>query len=151
MQSKFLAGKLHGIQVTETKLHYHGSITLDLDFIEAAGMRPLEFVCIWNKANGNRFETYVLPGKRGSGVCCLNGAAAHLVTEGDEVIVASYRYVDRETAVAPISARVVIFSAANTIERIIRQEVNVATGEFTEIELPQCLQPSRQVEALNVS
>jgi aspartate 1-decarboxylase len=151
MQSKFLAGKLHGIQVTETKLHYHGSITPDLDFIEAAGMRPLEFVCIWNKANGNRFETYVLPGERGSGVCCLNGAAAHLVTEGDEVIVASYRYVERDAIHKPIAANVVIFGKRNTIERVIEQEVNVATGEFRETERVPRSQPSRHVEALNVS
>ncbi len=151
MQTKFLAGKLHGIQVTETKLHYHGSITLDVDFIEAAGMRPLEFVCIWNKGNGNRLETYVLPGERGSRVCCLNGAAAHLVSEGDEVIVASYRYIDRETEHKPIAANVVIFGRQNTIERIVEQEVNPLTGEFRETERMTRSQPARPVEAINVS
>ena len=73
--TEIIAGKLHGIRVTESKLNYHGSITIDTDILEAAHMLPLEFVYIWNKATGERISTYVLPGERGSGVCCLNGAA----------------------------------------------------------------------------
>ena len=71
--TEVIAAKLHGIRVTESKLNYHGSITIDADILEAAHMLPLEFVYIWNKATGARISTYVLPGKRGSGVCCLNG------------------------------------------------------------------------------
>ena len=135
MKTKFLAGKLHCIKVTQTELDYHGSITLDRNFLEAAGMNPLEFVCIWNKANGKRFETYIIPGERRSKVCCLNGAAAHLVNEGDEVIIASYRYVDREVGDKIISARVVIFKEDNEIEMVLEQKTNTETGEFDEIDL----------------
>jgi aspartate 1-decarboxylase len=135
MQTKFLAAKLHCLRVTQTELNYHGSITLDKNFIEAAGMKPLEFVCIWNKANGNRFETYIIPGKRGSKVCCLNGAAAHLVNKGDEVIIASYRYVDIETEEQTISARIVIFGEGNEIEKIIVQKTGIRNGDFNESEL----------------
>ena len=135
MRTKFLAAKLHCTRVTQTELNYHGSITLDREFLEVSGMKPLEFVCIWNKANGKRFETYILPGKSGSKVCCLNGAAAHLVNEGDEVIIASYRYVDIEAEEKTISARVVIFGEGNQIENVIEQKTNIKTGDFEESEL----------------
>ena len=135
MKTKFLAAKLHCVRVTQTELNYHGSITLDRNFLEAACMKPLEFVCIWNKANGKRFETYILPGKRGSKVCCLNGAAAHLVNEGDEVIIASYRYVDIEAEEQIISARIVIFGEGNEIEKALFQKTDIKTGDFNEGEL----------------
>lgn len=135
MQTKFLAGKLHCVRVTQTELNYHGSITLDRNFLESAGMKPLEFVCIWNKANGERIETYILPGDKGSKVCCLNGAAAHLVNEGDEVIIASYRYVDIESEEKTISARIVIFGEDNEIEEVLVQKTDIKTGGFSESEL----------------
>ena len=72
---RVVGAKLHGIVVTESKLNYHGSITIDTDILEAARLLPLEYVYIWNKHSGSRIETYVLPGPRGSGVVCLNGAA----------------------------------------------------------------------------
>ena len=145
MRTKFLAAKLHCTRVTQTELNYHGSITLDKEFLEISGMKPLEFVCIWNKANGKRFETYILPGKRGSKVCCLNGAAAHLVNEGDEVLVASYRYVDIEAEEKTISARVVLFGEGNEIENVIEQKTNIKTGDFDESELESLVykDPSR--------
>ena len=135
MKTKFLAAKLHCIKVTQTDLNYHGSITLDRNFLEASGMRPLEFVYIWNKANGNRFQTYILPGKTGSKICCLNGAAAHLVNEGDEVIIASYRYVDIEAKEKTISARIVIFGEDNEMEKVLEQKMKIETGDFNESEL----------------
>ena len=73
MKKKFLSVKLHCVRVTQTELNYHGSITLDRNFLEASGMKPLEFVCIWNKGNGKRFETYILPGKKGSKIFHLPG------------------------------------------------------------------------------
>src|SRR5690606_5635380 len=73
---KVVRGKLHGIRVTGADLNYHGSITLDPDHCEAAGILPMEFVDIWNKASGARISTYVIYGERGSRCCILNGAAA---------------------------------------------------------------------------
>lgn len=80
---KIVAGKLHGIHVTEANLNYHGSITLDPDHCEAAGILPMEFVEIWNKNSGARISTYVILGERGSRCCILNGespAPASLAT-----------------------------------------------------------------------
>lgn len=93
-QLKMVGPKLHGIKVTEAKLNYHGSVTIDSDILEAAGLLPMEFVYIWNKNSGTRISTYVLPGERGSGVCCLNGAAARSCQVGDEVIITSERMIN---------------------------------------------------------
>src|SRR5215813_12915704 len=86
---KVLGGKLHGIRVTEANLDYHGSITLDPDHCDAAGILPLEFVEIWNKTTGARISTYVIHGERGSACCVLNGAAARTCQVGDELIIAA--------------------------------------------------------------
>ncbi|HEY9572870.1 MAG TPA: aspartate 1-decarboxylase, partial [Pusillimonas sp.] len=82
---KVVRGKLHGIRVTGADLDYHGSITLDPDHCEAAGILPMEFVDIWNKNSGARISTYVIYGERGSRCCILNGAAARTCQRGDEV------------------------------------------------------------------
>ncbi|MHC4940238.1 MAG: aspartate 1-decarboxylase [Planctomycetota bacterium] len=82
--------KLHGAHVTEADLNYRGSITIDRELIEAVGMLPHEKVQIVNKANGARFETYVIEGSPGSGCICVNGAAARLVSVGDEVLIIAY-------------------------------------------------------------
>jgi aspartate 1-decarboxylase len=73
---KVVAAKLHGIHVTGANLNYHGSITLDPDHCEEAGIYPLEFLEIWNKNSGARISTYVILGERGSRCCILNGSAA---------------------------------------------------------------------------
>ena len=93
---KVLASKLHGWQVTEANLSYVGSITIDQDLIEAADMFPWQEVFIVNNNNGERFETYIIPGKRGSRKICLNGAAARKVQVGDILIIMSYHYKDME-------------------------------------------------------
>ena len=93
-----IAAKLHGIKITESALHYHGSITIDEDILKKAGIRPMEFVYIWNKASGARISTYVLPGEKGSGVVCLNGAAARKVIVGDTIIIISYALMDFDEA-----------------------------------------------------
>src|SRR3954447_1154512 len=85
--------KIHRAQVTQADLNYVGSITIDLDILDSVGMLPNEKVHIVNNNNGARFETYIIPGKRGSGVICVNGAAARLVQKGDVVIILSYVYV----------------------------------------------------------
>jgi aspartate 1-decarboxylase len=85
-----LKSKIHRATVTRADLHYVGSITLDEDLMEAADLLPGEQVTISDIDNGNRLETYVIPGLRGSGVIGINGAAAHLVREGDLVIIMAY-------------------------------------------------------------
>ncbi|GIT78344.1 aspartate 1-decarboxylase [Leifsonia sp. LS1] len=86
--------KLHRATVTHADLHYVGSLTVDLDLLDAADLLPGEQVAVVDIANGNRFETYLIPGERGSGVIGVNGAAAHLAGVGDLVIVMSYAQLD---------------------------------------------------------
>ncbi|MUZ74523.1 aspartate 1-decarboxylase [Agrobacterium vitis] len=86
---KYVSAKLHGIRVTDAKLNYHGSITIDADFCRAVALKPLEYVEIWNKMSGARISTYVLYGDAGSRCCILNGAAARTCQQGDEIIIAS--------------------------------------------------------------
>lgn len=89
-------GKIHRARVTEANLNYVGSITIDEDIIDAVGILPNEKVAIVNNNNGARLETYVIAGERGSGVVCLNGAAARLVQPDDIVIIISYVMVSEE-------------------------------------------------------
>ncbi len=93
-----LKSKIHRAKVTEAQLNYVGSITIDEDLIEAANLIPNEKVQIVNNNNGARFETYVIKGARGSGVICLNGAAARLAQVGDIVIIMSYAWMDAQEA-----------------------------------------------------
>lgn len=90
--------KIHRVTVTEANLNYIGSITIDEDLMDAANIIPNEKVFIVNNNNGERFETYVIRGERGSGVICLNGAAARKVQPGDIVIIMSYAMMDFEEA-----------------------------------------------------
>lgn len=85
-----LKSKIHRVRVTEARLDYIGSITIDEDLLDAAGILPGERVFIVNNNNGARLDTYTIPGERGSGVVCLNGAAARLVQPGDIVIIMAY-------------------------------------------------------------
>src|SRR5688500_15590781 len=89
MQRTMFKSKIHRATVTEADLHYEGSITIDRDLLEAADILEHEWVAVWNVTNGARVETYALPGERGSGVVCVNGAAAHHFSRGDLVIVAT--------------------------------------------------------------
>ncbi|MBS4199482.1 aspartate 1-decarboxylase [Bacillus sp. FJAT-49732] len=91
-------GKIHRATVTEANLNYVGSITIDGDILEKVGMLPNEKVQIVNNNNGARFETYIIEGEKGSGVICVNGAAARLVQPGDIVIIISYALVPEEKA-----------------------------------------------------
>ena len=90
--------KIHRVTVTEANLNYIGSITIDQDLLDAANLIPNEKVSIVNNNNGERLDTYVIPGERGSGVICLNGAAARKVQPGDVVIIMSYAMMDFEEA-----------------------------------------------------
>jgi len=91
-----MKSKIHRARVTQAELNYVGSITIDEDLIEAANIIPNEKVQIVNNNNGARFETYVIKGERGSGVICLNGAAARLAQVGDVIIIISYAYMSME-------------------------------------------------------
>ena len=90
--------KLHRVTVTEANLNYIGSITIDEDLLDAANLIANEKVSIVNNNNGERFETYIIKGERGSGVVCLNGAAARKAQPGDIIIVMSYAMMDFEEA-----------------------------------------------------
>jgi aspartate 1-decarboxylase len=114
MQRSMMSGKLHGLRVTGAELHYEGSIALDPDHFEAAGILPHEFVEIWNKTTGARISTYVIPGERGSRCCVLNGAAARTCQVGDELIIAA-RATVAENELCDFVSRVVIFCAENRV------------------------------------
>lgn len=98
MQIEVVKSKIHRVTVTEADLNYIGSITIDEDLMEAANIIENERVYIYNINNGERFDTYVIKGERGSGTLCLNGAAARLVQKGDLVIIVSYATMDFEEA-----------------------------------------------------
>jgi aspartate 1-decarboxylase len=98
MDIEVLKSKVHRAVITEANLNYVGSLTLDEDLMDAANLIENEKVQIVNVNNGTRIETYLIKGKRGSGVCCLNGPAARQVAVGDIVIVISYARMDFETA-----------------------------------------------------
>lgn len=98
MTIELLKSKIHRVTVTESRLDYIGSITIDRDLMDAAGILPGERVYVVDNNNGNRLDTYTIPGERGSGVICLNGAAARLVQVGDIVIIMSYARMTPEEA-----------------------------------------------------
>lgn len=98
MMIEVLKSKLHCVTVTESNLNYMGSITIDEDLMDAAGLIAGEKVQVVDNNNGERFETYIIRGERGSGCICLNGAAARKVQVGDTVIIISYAMMDFEEA-----------------------------------------------------
>lgn len=91
-----MKSKIHRVRVTQAELNYVGSITIDEDLLEAANIQVNEKVQIVNNNNGARLETYVIPGERGTGTICLNGAAARLAQVGDILIIISYAFMDSE-------------------------------------------------------
>jgi aspartate 1-decarboxylase len=113
--------KLHRATVTEADLNYVGSITIDSDLLETAGMLPNEKVHVVNNNNGARFETYIIAGERGSGVICVNGAAARLVQKGDIVIILSYVYMTDEEA-RTHEPTVLIMDGTNKVKEVIREK-----------------------------
>ena len=99
MQRIMLKSKIHRATVTGADLHYEGSVTIDRDLMDAADIVSYEKVAVWNVTNGSRLETYAIEGERGSGVICLNGAAARLVAPKDLVIIASFVNMENEAAI----------------------------------------------------
>lgn len=114
-------GKIHRARVTEANLNYVGSITIDEDIMDAAGILPNEKVHVVNNNNGARFETYTIAGERGSRVVCVNGAAARLVQEDDVVIIISYVYVANDDVKSHIP-KIAIMDDNNNIAQLINEE-----------------------------
>jgi len=98
MMRNMLKSKIHRATVTDADLNYDGSIAVDVGLMEAANMIPHELVHVWNVNNGERFETYVIPGERNSGTICVNGSAARRVHRGDLLIIASFTWLDEAEA-----------------------------------------------------
>lgn len=119
---KIVRAKLHGITITGADLNYHGSITLDPDMCEQAGILPMEFVEIWNKDSGARISTYVIYGEPGSKCCILNGAAARTCQKGDQVIICATEYIDTPQ-IFDIEPVVLTFDGQNNIDEVMRYQV----------------------------
>ncbi|MEW9669800.1 aspartate 1-decarboxylase [Ammoniphilus sp. 3BR4] len=123
MLRTMMNAKIHRATVTEANLNYVGSITIDTDLIEAVDILPNEKVQIVNNNNGARLETYVIPGPRGSGVICLNGAAARLVQPGDKVIIISYCQLTNEEAKRH-QPKVAVMDENNKIIEMLGEEIH---------------------------
>jgi aspartate 1-decarboxylase len=121
MIRKMLHAKIHRATVTEARLDYVGSITVDEDLLEAAGIAEYEYVQIANVTNGKRLTTYTIAGERGSGIICLNGAAAHKAQLGDKVIIMAYAdYTEEE--LKDHKPNVVFVNDDNSIKRVTHYE-----------------------------
>src|SRR4051812_44305875 len=112
MERVMFKSKIHRATITQADVNYEGSITLDQDLLEAAGMLPYEQVHVWNVTRGTRLQTYTLIGERGSGVVCINGAAAHLMHPGDLVIIATFANM-KEAEAANYEPKVVFVDGEN--------------------------------------
>ena len=121
MVLNMLKGKIHRATVVQAELDYVGSITVDEDLMDAAGILEYEKVTVADVNNGNRLETYVIAGERGSGMICLNGAAAHYVEVGDKVIIMCYAQMDEAEARA-FQPHVVFVDEKNRPARVTRYE-----------------------------
>ncbi|MFH1789109.1 MAG: aspartate 1-decarboxylase [Candidatus Altiarchaeota archaeon] len=115
MLREFLRAKIHGATVTEANVEYTGSITIDEAFLDAAGIGPYEKVLVGDLTNGARFTTYTLVGEKGSGVVCVNGAAAKLVEVGDKVIIMCFGLLG-EDEVEGYKPRVIYLDGENRIQ-----------------------------------
>lgn len=114
MLTRLLKAKIHHATVTFTDVNYHGSITIDTDLLKATGLLPNEAVIVADCENGNRFETYIIPGEAGSGVIGVNGAAARLTKVGNRVIVMSFVLATPQE-IAGHRARVVVLDKRNHV------------------------------------
>ena len=114
MQRTFLKSKIHRANVTEANLNYEGSLTVDIELLERAGMKNLELVSVVNINNGERFETYLIEGERKSRIICLNGAAARKVQVGDKIIVMTYCILN-ETEINEHKPTIILLDENNNI------------------------------------
>lgn len=132
MKLTLLKSKLHQMKVTEANLHYEGSITIDADLLDEAGILPYEKVQVLNITNGSRLETYTIAGEHGSRICCLNGAAARHTQIGDRIIVIAYADMTPEEAKSH-KPRVVILDENNEPKAVVDEtdyadEYDIKTG-----------------------
>lgn len=116
-----MKSKIHRARITEANLNYVGSVTIDQDLLDQVDIVPNEKVQIVNNNNGARLETYVIPGERGSGVICLNGAAARLVQKDDVVIIIAYATVAEEE-LSNHRPKIAIMNENNEVEQFIEEE-----------------------------
>lgn len=128
MERQMLRAKIHRITVTERDVEYDGSLTLDPELMRAAELLAFERIDVYDVTNGNRFSTYVIEGRPGSGECCVNGAAARLVERGDRLILAAYASYTEDEA-ARHEPRIVLVDREN---RIKRQSASEAAGSRVE-------------------
>jgi len=119
MLRQMCKGKIHSATVTETKLYYEGSVTIDSALLEAVDIIPGEKVEVLNLHNGSRIETYVMEGEKDGGVICLNGPAARWAQIGDKVIILSYALVDEAEIKKGWQPRTAIVSEGNKIEKVV--------------------------------
>ena len=117
-----LKSKIHRATVTHADVDYEGSLTLDADLLDAADILPNEEVHVWNVTRGTRLRTYAIVGERGSGVACVNGAAAHLARPGDLIIVATFAQLD-DAAARVHRPRVVLVGPGNRVQQADATEV----------------------------
>jgi len=117
MDRMMLRAKIHRATVTETNLDYDGSLTLDADLMQEADMLPFEQVHVYNITNGERFVTYLIKGKKGSGTVGINGAAAHKAKEGDKIIVVSYVTME-DKEIDFFVPKILILSEDNKVDKI---------------------------------
>lgn len=129
MYLNMLKGKIHRATVIQAELDYVGSITVDEDLLEAAGILEYEKVQIVDVNNGERFETYTIAGERGSGMICLNGAAARCVQKGDKIIIMCYCQME-PSEVKDNPPKVVFVDDNNKISRITRYEKHGLLGDM---------------------
>lgn len=123
MRRTFFKSKIHRATVTQADLDYEGSVTIDEDLMDAAGIWNYEAVHIWNITRGTRLQTYAIKGARGSGVICINGAAAHLMKPNDMVILATFAELEESEARAFVP-KVVLVDRQNKI--VVKDAVEVA-------------------------
>jgi len=114
----FLISKIHRARVTATDIDYSGSLTLDLDLMNQANLKEYQKVEIYNISNGNRFSTYVIQGEPGSRDVVINGAAAHLVAQGDIVIIAAYAMID-ERELNTLQSVILLMDENNRVEKVL--------------------------------
>lgn len=114
-----MRSKIHNAVVTEARLDYIGSITIDEDLLDQVGLWPGEKVLVVSNTSGARLETYTIAGRRGSGEICVNGAAAHLIGRGESIIVMGFELTD-----APIDPKVVLVDERNRFDRMLGETAN---------------------------
>lgn len=129
MQLHMFKSKLHQIKITEANLMYEGSITIDADLLEAANLLPYEKVQVVNINNGARLETYIIEGEAGTGICCLNGAAARHAQVGDNCIIMSYATMSVAEA-KEHKPTIVILDSNNSVKDIIHHTQHGLTYEL---------------------